>query len=143
MTTEKSAPIVVTLKLKSGYDLLAFYGGEGEESDTIGRSIIVYRPIWIKEVMTSYKDQYVPKYLSDFYSNYGGPLVAIPYAHIITRDVASEFYSIYYQKVIGDLLVADEKLQASYRKYFTYLDEKEVMGSTDSFLVHQETEFVQ
>lgn len=137
--------IVITLKLKSGEDLIGYYLGEEEESDINQKSVCIYRPIKIKQIHFTV-DGYTSNgfnYASDLYSLYGSPMVLIPYSNILTRDVASPFFEIYYERSMGELLALEDKIQDNYIKAYQKQDLREVMKNTDSIYVEQETEHLQ
>ena len=134
--------VVVTIRLKDGGDLLAYYCGQTEEDE---KSIILYRPIYIKQVAYRLKSNPTPifTYESDLYSVYGQATVIIPFSMISFYDIASEFYTMYYIRNIGSIIAREETIQEKYIKFLSHKDEQEAMEDTDSILVRVNSEYLQ
>jgi hypothetical protein len=140
----KKEPIVIYLKLKSGEDILGFYGGEMEAEAGMDASIIMMRPLKIKQIVQRHPTGLpVFSYTADLYSLYGTSITCIPHSNVLTRDIASEFFSVYYQRTLGDLLVMEERIQESYVKMWDREDVRTAMGETDSMYMDVECEYKQ
>lgn len=137
--------IVITLKLKTGEDILGFYCGESDEDTGLEPSILLMRPIKVKQQVQQIQGTNIPvfSYMGDLYSLYGSPLTYIPYSLIVTRDVASDFFSLYYQRTLGNLLALEDRIQESYISSYDMQDVSAAMGDTDSIYVATISEFVQ
>ncbi len=134
--------IVVTVKLKSGEDIIGLYAGETDESGS-DKSLVLYRPIKIRQVSYNVYGKTVFSYASDFYSLFGTSLVTVPYSNVLCKSVVPEFFKIYYAKALQDLLPIDSKIQESYLAYYAKEELKELLADTDSIFVDTHSDYVQ
>lgn len=136
---------VVALRLKSGEDVLGFFCGDSfPEEDTYQESaILLYQPMLIKLATYSVYNKPVEAYVTDLYFSYGDPVVAIPFSSIITRSEASEFFTLFYVRTLGQLLDKENTLQEKYLKFFETSDLADIMGETDSMYIETESEHLQ
>lgn len=135
----------VTLKLKTGEDIIGYYLGEVEESDINRKSISLYRPIKIRQLQIKSVANSAPSfvYVSDLYSLYGGKQVNIPYSEIVTRDVADPFFVVYYERSLGGLVALEDSIQETYIKAYQKQDLQEIMKNSDSVYMDINSEFLQ
>ena len=134
--------IVVTTKLKSGDDIIGLYAGETDESGS-DKSLVLYRPIKIRQVSYDIYGKTVFSYASDFYSLFGAALVTIPYSNILCKSVVPEFFKIYYAKALQDLMLIDSKIQESYLSFYAQQELKELLADTDSIFIDTHSDYVQ
>jgi hypothetical protein len=136
---------VVAVRLKSGEDLLGFFCGDSfpEEDSKQESAILLYQPILIKLATFSVHGTPVNTYITDMYFTYGDPVVAIPFSATITRSEASEFFTLFYSRTLGELLDKENTLHESYLKFFNDSDLAEIMRNTDSVFVPTDVDFLQ
>ncbi len=141
---EKNKAVVIALKNKDGHDILGYYLGESTIDDGAHEPcIILYRPIYVHQSVQLIKNIPVTSYATSMYFRYGTQAVNIPYSHILCYDQASEFFTLFYTRSIGDLIAREENVNESYLKFFINKDIKEAMKNTDSLFVDHTTEFLQ
>lgn len=133
------------VKLKSGKDLLGFFCGNSDPDEELNvpPAIILYRPIEIKLVTYSLHGKPINSYLTDLFFTYGSELVAIPFSEILTHSEASDFFTLFYARSIGDLMANEHDLHDSYIKFFEDSDLRYIMKNTDSIHVESGSEFLQ
>ena len=137
--------IVVTVRLKNGADILAYYCGVTEPTEHLEKGLMLYRPIYIKQVGYRIRGSETPvfSYETDLYSLYGPSIITIPLSEISFHDVASEFFTMYYGRNIGNIIAREDMIQEAYIKFMTEKDELEAMGDTDSMLIRIKSEYLQ
>ena len=84
-------------------------------------------------------------YEHNLYFPFGGTMVEILHDDIRNSEMASDFFSMYYTKVLGEHMVQEETLQKSIIEHYENKNTYDVMeeaGST-GFLVKPELEFMQ
>jgi len=140
---DKIKDTVAAIKLTDDNDILGFFLGESPAQEGIESSIILYRPIYIIQKNHIFNEVPVTSYLTSMYFRYGSHVVHIPYSKIVTHDEASEFFSMFYKRSIGDLIAREENVHASYIKFFDKQDTKDLMSDTDSLLIPSTSEFLQ
>lgn len=136
---------IVTLKLKSGEDILGLFGGESEpKSESDERAVILYQPIKIKQISTNIFGRIIFSYVSDFYSLFGNQLVYVPYSNISLKSIASEFFKIYYAKQLPILMEAEDQIRMSHLTFYRNQEIKELMSDREgSFYIDPDTEYAQ
>jgi hypothetical protein len=134
LTVKKDA-VVITLTLKGGENLLGYYCGEAEATAELQASVLIYRPITISEVVYLVNNSPVRSYHTNLYCPYGGSLITIPYSDVTHRDIASEFFTMFYPRTLGELLMKEEALQKSYIDLYEYQNDSVILENTDSILL--------
>ena len=104
---------------------------------------MLYRPIYITQKNHLFNDVPVTSYLTSMYFRYGSNVVHIPYSKIVTHDEASDFFSMFYKRSIGDLIAREENVHGMYIDFFDRQDMKDAMKDTDSLLVPSTSDFSQ
>ena len=140
MSEDKKKIYVVCLKTTDGDDILGLYMGENDENE-LDPSIILYRPIYIKPVSYASNGMLVNTYATKHYFNYGSNVSNIPYSKILNRDLASDFFSVFYTKSIGELICEEEKINKSYTDLYEYQNLEIVMEETDSIYCEHISEY--
>lgn len=139
---EKSKPIIVALKTKEG-DVLGFYLGESEETETTERGMILYRPVFIEPSTRFFNGKPIYSYDTTSYFEFGSQKVTIPYSRILHHDVASDFFTVFFLENIGEIIAKQDMVNEGYLKYYENRMMKEAMQDTDSVYVHTDVEFMQ
>lgn len=136
---------IVTLKLKSGEDIIGLFGGETEpKSESDERFVILFQPIKIKQISTNIFGRIIFSYVSDFYSLFGNQLVYVPYSNISLKSIASEFFKIYYAKQLPILMEAEDQIRMSHLTFYRNQEIKELMSDREgSFYIDPDTEYAQ
>lgn len=144
--TKEPIPIIITLKLKSGEDIIGVYGGDVPPKDeTEEKTVAVYQPIKIRQISTNIFGRVIYSYVSDFYSLFGATIVFIPYSNIMLKSVASDFFKVYYGQQLPLLSHEEDNIRESHLNFFRKEDIKEILrnSKTDSLYVEPETNYVQ
>lgn len=135
---------IVTVKLKSGEDLIGLSGGIIEDDAHGETCLSLMRPIKIKRHIRYTESGYpVFSYVSDLYSLYGSVMTCIPMSIVASIDIASEFFSVYYNRTLGELLVIEERIQEVYIDMYENDDIKSAMEGTDSIYLKVESSYLQ
>ena len=140
--TSKNKATVIAIKLKDGNNILGWYCGESD-SEEYNPYVVLYRPIYIKAYSHFVGEKQITHYGTSSYFQYGSQMVSIPNSEIMCRDIASEFFSLFYAQSIGDIIATEDDVADSYLKFFEKRNTKEAMENTDSILVTHTTEFMQ
>lgn len=137
---EKKKAIVVAIKNKDGNDILGYHLGDSEYAGE--PCMVLYRPIFIQQSVHLVDKIPVTTYATTMYFRYGNHAVNIPYASIECHDLASEFFTLFYSRSIGDLIAREEELHNRYMKFYVNNDIKEAMENTDSIFVDFKSQFI-
>ena len=140
MIKDKKEAVVIAIKTKDGQDILGFYiGDSGEETEE--RSMILYRPILINPTTYLVHGSQVHTYATSLYFQFGSGVSYIPYDNIVIKDVASEFFSSFYVRAVGELIAKSSMINDSYSKFYEKQDLSDIMENTDSMYFEQTSEF--
>lgn len=135
--------IIIVLKTKSDEDVIGFYMGDLEKTDTSESAIMVYRPLCIKLIEKIVNNTVLHQYVTYPYFQYGSKVVTIPHSEIITKDKADPFFVTFYERALGQHIVKEDEIHSGYTKYFEKQDLAEIMEKTDSLYIEQPTEYKQ
>ena len=141
----KEDSVVLSVRTKYGENLIGFYVGESKQKLSGKDSVILYRPISIKYVEYVNNGRPFHNYIHEFYFPFGGHLVEILHEDIRNSEMSSEFFSMYYTKILGEHIVHEENLQSSIAKHYDDKNIRDVMEETESdgFLVKPVLEYPQ
>lgn len=135
--------IVIAIKTSKDEDILGYYAGDSEETEVNKRCVIIYKPLCIRIISNVISGKAVAQYVTYPYFQYGGSLVTIPYDNILTKDVASEFFTMFYTRALGEYMVSEDEIHDRYTKLFEKRDFDEIMSETDSIFIDQKSEHKQ
>lgn len=130
--------VVLALKTKRGENILGFFCGEAENPFTKEPSFLLYRPIMVNHINYAQNGGKYHNYISDFYFPYGDRVVRFNQKDVISLDQASEFFSRYYKRVLGEHIVDEEKLQNRIDDMYENKDIAEILAErkSDSFYIN-------
>lgn len=139
---EKLSPIVA-LRTKDGIDVLGLYVGEFEATDIAEAGIILYRPISIKSVSYDFEGTTVWSYESDLYFRYGSNLLNFQYNNLKHHDLASEFFTTFYNKSCANLITREDTVSNSYTKWYAKTEAAEVIQKSDGMFMEVHSDYPQ
>jgi len=114
----KEDAVVLSVRTKYGENLLGFYVGENKQKLSGKDSVILYRPISIQYVEYFQNGKPFHNYNHNLYFPFGGTLVEILHEDIRNSEMANEFFSMYYTKILGEHIVNEENLQKTIIDYY-------------------------
>jgi len=141
----KEDSVVLSIRTKFGENVMGFYVGESTQKLSGKPSVILYRPISIRYVEYMQDGRFFHNYKHELYFPFGGYMVEILHEDIRNSEMANEFFSMYYVKILGEHIVQEETLHDTIIKHYENKNIRDTMEEykSDGFLVQQELEFPQ
>lgn len=141
---DKKDSVVLSLRTKYGENLLGYYVGDSINKVSELPTVVLYRPIRINYIEYVNQGKMLQNYEHTFYFPFGGPLVEVLQADIINSDTASDFFSFYYAKILGEEIVNEERLQNRIISFYEHLEIRDILkeNNTDSFYIKPLTEYL-
>lgn len=128
----KKDAIVLSIRTKYGENLLGYYVGDNVNKLSGAATVILYRPIIVKYIEYHNQGKIFQNYEHAFYFPFGGPMVEILVSDIRHSDVATDFFSMYYAKILGEEIVNEERLQNRIIAFYEEMNVRDVMAEAKS-----------
>jgi hypothetical protein len=139
----KKEATVLALKLRDGTDILGLYAGEVDHEITNEPCVIMFRPVRIILQSMIVNGRIISNYIPSMYFPYGDVSTYIPKNQIVHQEIANDFFTRFYTKVLGELIVYEENRQERIMNVFDAQELEEIMQTTNSMYVNQETAYKQ
>jgi hypothetical protein len=139
----KKIETILAIKKNDGTNILGYY--LEDDITKVGEEFVVlYQPITVSSVTYSTNNTNIRTYMGNPYFMYGETgIVTIPLKDVVHRDIASDFFKLYYVRTLDEILALEKATQDSYMEFYIKADIKNIMKNTDSIFVDISNEYKQ
>lgn len=142
-TDTESKLIVIALKLKTGEDVLGYYGSEMKMEGTQEEAIVLIRPMRLQLVNTVGDNGVATSYVPSLYFPYGGVATPFPMSIIAQQTIANTFFSTFYAHIINLLISNQDDHHKFIATNFENLEYSDILSTIEPINIHTELTTVQ